>query len=159
MTTGSQILFQWEQRKEKVEHDYYIAGWALSAMPVVQDNVVKRMTGVHRDAIERVFKKLHKTPCTKKSKETEGKNIGDILHMFWLEFKDFQHKTGPFDEEARWLTNTALVGKSHVWNELYSLPYTGVLCFIACRVYDKTLRIGPCERSWGYVNNIKTGKR
>ena len=79
--------------------------------------------------------------------------------MFWLDFKDFQHKTGPFDKESRWLINTELVGKSHVWNEFYSLPYTGVLGFIACRVCSKPLGIGPFERSWGDVNNIKTGKR
>ena len=83
-------------------------------MPAVQDNVVERMTGVHRDDIERVVKKLHGPPCPNKSKEIEGESIGDILHMFWLEFKDFQHKTGPFDKEARWLTKTALLGKSPV---------------------------------------------
>ena len=79
--------------------------------------------------------------------------------MFWLEFKDFQHNTGPFDKEARWLASTALVGKYHFWHELYSLPYTGVLCFIYCRVCSKPLGIGPYERSWGDVKNIKTVKR
>ena len=66
----------------------------------VQDDVVDCMTGVHRDAIERVFTKLHEPPCPNKSKKIEGKTIGDILHMFWLEFNDFQNKTGTFDKEA-----------------------------------------------------------
>ena len=142
-----------------MEHDYPIAGWDLSVMPAMRDDVVECMTGVHCDTIERVVTKLHEPPFPNNSKEIEGKTISDILHMFWLEFKYFQHKTGPFDKEARWLTNTALVGKSHVWNELYSLPYTGVLGFIACRVCSKPLGIGPCERIWGDVKNIKTGKR
>ena len=120
---------------------------------------MERMTGAHRDAIERVVTKLHEPPCPNKSKEIKGKTIGDILYMFWLEFKDFQRKKGIFDKEAIWLTNTALLGKSHVWHELYSLPYMGVLGLIACRVCSKTLVIGPYERSWGDVNNIKTGKR
>ena len=51
-----------------------------------------------------------------------------------------------------------LVGKYHVWNELYSLPYTGVLGFISCVVCSKPLGIFPCERSWCDVKNIKTGK-
>ena len=115
-----------------MEHDYYIASWVLSVMPALRDDVVERMTGVHSDAIERVVTKLHKPTCP--NKEIKGKNISDILNMFWLEYKDFQHKTWTFDKEERWLTNNALVGKSHVWHELYSLPYTGVLGFIACRV-------------------------
>ena len=114
-------------------------------MPAVRDDAVERMTGVHRDAIERVVTKLHEPPSPNKSNEIGGKTIRDILHMFWLEFKDFQHKTGPFDKEARRLTNTAFVGKSHVWHEFYYLPYTGFLGFIACRVCSKPLGIGLCE--------------
>ena len=114
MTLGSRILFQWEKRKKKVEHDYSIYCWDLSVMPVVQDNAVERMTCVHRDYIELVVKKMHEPPCPNKSKEIEGKTIGDILHIFWLELKYFQHKAGPFDKESIWLVNTALVGKSHV---------------------------------------------
>ena len=142
-----------------MEHDHSIDGWALNVMPAVQYDVVERMTGVHRDAIERVTTKLYEPPCPNKIKEIEGKTISDILHMFWLEFKYFQHNIGPFDKEARWLTNTALVDKYHVWNKLYYLPYTGVLGFIACRVCSKPLVIGTCERIWGDVRNIKTGKR
>ena len=57
------------------------------------------------------------------------------------------------------MTNTESLRKSHVWNEFYSLTYTGVLEFIACRVFSKPLEIGPYEENWGDVKNIKTGKR
>ena len=81
------------------------------------------------------------------------------MHMFWLEFKYFQHKTGPFDKYARWFTKTVLVGKYNIWHELYYLPYMGVLGFIAGRVCSKPLGIGTYDRSWGDVKNIKIGKR
>ena len=77
-----------------MEHEYFIDGWDISVMPSVRDHVVERMAGVHRDAIEHVVTKLHGPPCTNKSKETEGRNIADILHMFWLEFKDFSTRQG-----------------------------------------------------------------
>ncbi len=34
-----------------------------------------------------------------------------------------------------------------------------MLGFVACHVTSKTLGIGPCERNWAGVKNIKTGKR
>ena len=52
----------------KLEHEYSIAGWDLSVMPAVQDNVVERMTGVHHDAIKCVVTKLHEPPCPNKIK-------------------------------------------------------------------------------------------
>ena len=68
MALVSQILLEWEQMKEKVEHDYSIAGWAISAMPVVRGDVVDCMNGVHFDAIKRVVTKLHEPTCTNKSR-------------------------------------------------------------------------------------------
>ena len=63
-------------------------------MPAVRENAVECMTCVQRDTTKRVVTKLHKLPCPNKSKEIEGKNIGDILHMFWLQFKDFSARQG-----------------------------------------------------------------
>ena len=82
----------------------------------------------------------------------------EILHIFWLDFKHFQNKTGPFDKQTRWLKSAALTSSNHIWHELYYLAYTGVLGFVACRTTSKTLGIGACERIWGDVNHIKTGK-
>ena len=49
--------------------------------------------------------------------------------------------------------------KSHLWHEKYSLPYTNVLGFVACRTTSKNLGIGAAERSWGDVKEIKSGER
>ena len=45
-----------------------------------------------------------------------------------------------------------------MWHQKYSLPFTNVLGFVACRVTSKVLGIGAAECSWGDVNTIKSGK-
>jgi hypothetical protein len=79
----------------------------------------------------------------------------DVVDLFWDEFKCFEKKTKPFDNVARWNTQNAVEGKSYLWHEKYSLPYTSVLGFVACHVTSKTLGIGPCERNWASVKNLK----
>ncbi len=60
---------------------------------------------------------------------------------------------------GRFCTPDALAGRSHIWHETYSLPYTKVLGFVACRVTSKRLGIGSGERAWSDVKQIKDGKR
>mmetsp|Transcript_4135 Transcript_4135/g.9385 ORF Transcript_4135/g.9385 Transcript_4135/m.9385 type:complete len:331 (+) Transcript_4135:30-1022(+) len=50
-------------------------------------------------------------------------------------------------------------GKSYTWHEKYSLPYTKVLGYVACRTTSKILGIGAAERAWGDVKTLKTDKR
>ena len=45
-----------------------------------------------------------------------------------------------------------------MWHQKYSLPFTKVLGFFACRVISKVLGVGAAERSWGDVKTIKSGK-
>ena len=75
--------------------------------------------------------------------------MGEILHMFWLEFKHFQKKMGPLYNPR----------SSHIWHEFHLLAYTEVLGFVAFRTTSKNLVIGACEKIWGDVNHIKTCKR
>ena len=67
-------------------------------------------------------------------------------------FTCFEKKTQPFDNIARWNTLNAFQGKSYLWHEKYSLPYTSVFGFV------KTLGFGSCEQNWAAVKNTKTGK-
>ena len=46
-----------------------------------------------------------------------------------------------------------------MWHQKYSLPCTKVLSFVACRVTSQVLVIAAAERSWGDVDQIKSGKR
>ena len=41
---------------------------------------------------------------------------------------------------------------------IYILPFTRVLGFVACKVTSKVLGIVAEERSWGDVKTIKSGK-
>lgn len=159
---GQRVLWHWEHRKTKIEHDYAITGWALSVMADICRDVDERIdedNGKHRDAIERVVKRLHEPPCPNTHPEVLGKDEGAIVDMFWNEFKAFRNCTHPFHEPSRWATPDALAGRSHLWHEKYSLPRTAVLGYVACRVMSKLGGIGPAERSWAGVKQIKDGKK
>ena len=52
---GRTVLSHWNRRRKKIEHEYAIAGWALSVVGEVRIDVRERMRGEHRDAIEGLF--------------------------------------------------------------------------------------------------------
>lgn len=155
---GQICCLEWDKRRGRLEHDYSIAGWALGVMPDVYADCKSRYNGEHQDALERVVRKLHMPPCPNKHKDLPS-DPDKIVELFFEELKCFRNKLKPFDKAYKWNATSALKGKSHEWHETHSLPYTVVLGFVACRVCSKPLGIGPCERSWGGVKDIKTGKR
>ena len=76
----------------------------------------------------------------------EGKTMDQIVDLFWDEYLSFEKETPPF-KPMRFKTDDALKGISYKWHERkYSLPFTSVLGFVACRVASKLLGIGACER-------------
>ena len=82
------------------------------------------------------------------------------LDMFWTEYTDFDNKIGSFDADGFiWKSKDISDGNSHLWHQKYSLPFTKVLGFVACRVTSKVLGIGAAEPSWGDAKTIKYGKR
>jgi len=148
----------WMKRKQLLEHDFAIAGWALSILPEIRDDVRLNLDGDKRIAIERVIAKLHVAPNP--NSKVANDEIDVIIDTFWKEFSDFQNKTGVYGlRPGRFLLPDAINGNSHLWHELYSLPYTSVLGFVACRVTSKRLGVGSAERSWADVKQIKDGKR
>ena len=64
-----------------------------------------------------------------------------------------------FKDQVRWNSPDVDKGNSAVWHEMYSLPYTEVLGFVACRTTSKILGMGSAERHWGDVKHLKSGKR
>ncbi len=120
-------------------------------MPEVRKDVRARMTGDHWDAIERVIEKLY---CYDSTIDVDEKK-----DMFRTEMKHFQNQTGVFDKAGRWNTADVISGRSYLWHEKYSLPYTEVLGHVGYRTISKVTGIGSCERAWGDVKHIKTGKR
>ena len=113
--------------------------------PEVRQHVSSNMTAEHRDAIECIVCCLHTVPCPNKDPKVVDEDTEEMNDLFGVEFTCFEKKTKPFDNIARWNTSNAVQGKSYLWHEKYSLPYTSVLGFVACRVTSKTLGIGPCE--------------
>jgi hypothetical protein len=63
MSFGHQVIWHWNKCKQRIKHEYAIAGWALCIMEDVQKDVQERLMGTHRDAIEKVVSRLHMPPC------------------------------------------------------------------------------------------------
>ncbi len=98
-------------------------------------------------------------PCPNPNPTVQTMLAHEIIDTFWNEFKAFQNCTQPYHEMSRWASSDCITGKSFLWHEKYSLPYTVVLGFLGCHVTSKLCRIGPAERSWGGVKQIKDGVR
>ena len=82
------------------------------------------------------------------------------LDFFWNEYTTFENKVVSYDANEFILKRKDISdGNSHLWHKKYSLPFTKVIGFFACRVTSKVLGIGAAERSWGDVKTIKYGKR
>ena len=159
MSFGRTVLSHWNRRRKKIEHEYAIAGWALSVVGEVRIDVRERMRGEHRDAIECVIRRLHVAPCANSHPDIHSMSEAEIIDTFWNEFKAFQNCDRPYHELHKWAGPDVIAGRSYLWHEKYSIPYTTVLGFVACRVTSKLCGIGPAERSWGAVKQIKTGQR
>ena len=81
------------------------------------------------------------------------------LDVFWTEYTSFDNKVGSYDaDEFIQKSKRISDGNNHLWHQKYLLPFTKVLCFVACRVTSKVLGIGAAESYWGGVKKIKYGK-
>ncbi len=141
LSLSCMVKQSWMKRKQLLEHDFAIAGWSLSILPEIRDDVRLNLDGDKRIAIERVIAKLHVAPNP--NSKVANDEIDVIIDTFWKEFSDFQNKTGVYGlRPGRFLLPDAINGNSHLWHELYSLPYTNVLGFVACRVTSKRLGVG-----------------
>ncbi len=133
------------KRKQLLEHDFAIAGWALSILLEIRDDVRLNLDGDKRIAIERVIAKLHVEPNP--NSKVSNDEIVVIIDTFWKDFGDFQNKTGVYGLHlGRFLLPDAINGNSHLWHELYSLLYTNVVCFLAFHVTSKRLGVGSAKR-------------
>ena len=159
MSFGRQVIWHWSKRKQHIEHDYAIVGWALCVMEDVRKDVLERLTGAHRDAIERVVSQLHLPPCPNSNPAVSAMSLHEIIDTFWNEFKAFQNHTDPYHDPCHWASFDVTSGNLYLWHEKYSILYTSVLGYVACCVTSKLCGIGPAERSWGGVKQVKDGKQ
>ncbi len=144
-----------------MEHAYAVTAWALSLLPDVRVDCMERLSadnGDLRKLIDEVISRLHHPPCP--NKKVASKSIDEIIDIFWKEFKHFTYRTGPYSyRSGRFENDDALSGRSYLWHEMHSLPFTEVLGFVACQTTSKRLGIGSAERAWSDVKTIKNGKR
>ena len=159
MDVHTRMTWLWGQATAKLEHDYVKTGFALSVNPTVfaYSQEDDRIDGELRDGIEQLVRKLHVRPNP--NSKVRGMSLDDIVDVFWSEFEDFRNQRGVFGKLTRFQSKEAKAGKSHMWHEKYSLPYTKAFGYVACRVTSKNGGIGPCERGWGDVKYIADGKR
>ena len=96
LTFSGKIEWHWNHRKEKLEHEYAVTAWALCVMEDVRQDVAQRLNetgGKYRDASEKVVIRLHKLPCANPHPDVHKMAEGEIIDIFWNEFKAFQNKT------------------------------------------------------------------
>ncbi len=82
------------KRKQLLEHDFAVAGWALSILPEFRNDVKLNLDGDKRIAIERVIAKLHVAPNP--NYNVANDEIDVIFDTFWKEFGHFQNRTGVY---------------------------------------------------------------
>ena len=88
------------------------------------------------EMIDEVVSRLHYRPCP--NKKVVNESIDEIIYIFWKEFKHFIYRTGRYRNQSIWFENDdALSGRSYLWHEMHSLPFTEVLGFVACQTTSK----------------------
>jgi hypothetical protein len=111
MSFGRTILFHWKKRKKRIEHEYAIAGWALSVVDEIRKDVRALLRGEHRTAIEIVIRRLHETPRANTHPDIVSMDISDIIDTFWNEFKSFQNCDRPFNDAGKWASPDVTHGR------------------------------------------------
>ena len=156
-TLGQKVVEIWLKRRDRLVTDFAIAGWLLSPIPEVYRDSSSNQTGEHREAVDRLLKKMMGSEFADDSEELAG-----VMNTFWDEFEQFKAKKGPFAKSYIWneATNSDLsLGKSHIWHKKNSYFQTKILGRFACRVCSKIVGMGSAERNWGDVKHLKTEKR
>ena len=116
----------------------------------MREDVAARINGSHREAIERVIRKLY---------FDDPQDMDVVINEFWKGFKHWQQKPGKYGVNiGRWLLPEVVRGASNIWHERYSLPYYPEVGYVGCRTTSKITGIGPGERAWGDVKHLKTSK-
>jgi hypothetical protein len=101
MSFEHQITWHWNKCKQRIEHEYSIATWALCVMGSVWTDVRDRLIGEHRDAIKKVVTCLHVPPCPNRNPTVLTMLPYEIIDTFWNEFKAFQNCTQPYHDMSR----------------------------------------------------------
>lgn len=138
---GTNIRTLWAKRKVNMVSDFCIAGWLLSPLDEVMEDVKSARNVFSNQAMDRILNKLYHNL-------TEDE-LGGVKDKFWTEWNDFSTKTGRYGDGRKYIWNSEWIRKrkSAQWHSQYSVAYTEVsrFCFIACcSFYLSLLLCIPC---------------
>jgi len=78
---GQLVKAAWNKRKARQEHGNAIAGWAISMIPEIREDVNQRMTGEQCNAIECIILCLHAKLCPSPTKGVDKWSDSKIIDM------------------------------------------------------------------------------
>lgn len=182
---GKNIITLWEKRRYCMASDFCIAGWMLSPLEEVMNDVKSGRDSDTNEAMDRILTKMYHY--------YKDEELDALKDLFWTEHEEFLNKYGAFGGFRKYIWNSGLLRqrKSAKWHAQYSVPNTKVCrrhrqsCFVfslfltslttllafafcsswqvlgkvACRILSALLGIGIAERSWGAVKHLKSGCR
>ena len=147
------IYLPFAKRMGTMASDMAVAGWLLCVEPRIFQDAKDHCTNAHLRALRRVAKNLLDHDGNTKE------NLDVNVTAFMEQFQHFRDKRGVYSDPSIWTSNLAVTGQSHLWHKLNSWSENFQLGHVACRVTSKGLGIGPCERQWGDVKQMCSGKR
>ncbi len=90
MSFGCQVIWHWNKRKQHIEHEYAISGWALCIIEDVRKDVLEQLTGTYHDAIEKVVSQLHLPPCPNTNPAVSSMSLPEIIDTFGMSLGHFK---------------------------------------------------------------------
>ena len=139
----------WQKRQLHINTDFALTGCMLCVIPQIRKDAKDHSDSDHRKQVNNFIKTLFSG--------ASEEEINVTLDLFWTEYTAFDNKVGSYDaDEFIWKSKDISDGNSHLWHQKYSLPFTKVLGFFACRFTSKVLGIGASERSWRDIKTINS---
>ncbi|KAL3772048.1 hypothetical protein ACHAWU_008070 [Discostella pseudostelligera] len=127
---GQRVLWHWEHRKSKIEHDYAITGWALSVIMTLMNALMK--------TTESTEMRLRGW-----SSAFTSHLVQTLIQKYWVKMK------------GRLLTCSGMSSRPSVIVPTHSTNQAAGQLLMLLQLGG----IGPAERSWAGVKQIKDGKR
>ena len=84
----SKVAAAVSDQSPKVTHDFAVTAWVCSIHPDIVEDVKDRMTGFHRNAIERSLRQL----LSYEVDDEEDREVNWKVDLFWDELKQFQNR-------------------------------------------------------------------
>ena len=124
---SSSVCKLWQKRQLHINTDFAVIGWMLFVIPHIRKYAKYHSYSDHRKHVNNVIKTLFSGASEEEMDVT--------IDLFWTEYSEFVNKIGSFDADEFILKSKDIRdGNSHLWNQKYSLPFTKVIGFVACRV-------------------------